>query len=106
MELEVPKLANMLRLLLGFVILVIAWADQSSVDVQAVVSRLLAQYGTDQGQGCATGVLLKDRMVFEGPAGTMDGHQLLAASRHLLNHPSGLRDYSATQEIAGRRGPI
>ena len=82
MEPEMLRLPNMPRLPLGFLVLGLAWsaADQRSNDVHAVVDRLLTRYGTDQGPGCAAGVLLKGKVVFEGAAGTMDGHQPLSAS--------------------------
>ncbi len=40
----------------------------------------MARYGGDRGPGCAAGVLLRGRVVFEGTAGAMDGHHRLTAS--------------------------
>jgi CubicO group peptidase (beta-lactamase class C family) len=82
MEPEMLRLSNMPPLLLGFLVLALARsaADQRSGDVHAVIDRLLKRSGTDGGPGCAAGVLLKGQVAFEGAAGTMDGHQPLAAS--------------------------
>ena len=114
------------------------------------VDRLLAQYGTTTGPGCAVGVLQDQRVVLQTAAGTADGLRPLTADtpmylasvskqftaaavyrlaamgkvrlsepigsrlteltsvtaeptiQQLLNHTSGLRDYSALQEVAGR----
>jgi CubicO group peptidase (beta-lactamase class C family) len=146
----------MSRLALGFLVLCVGCsaAAEPSDGPPAAVERLLARYGTDSGPGCATGVLLNNRVVFEAAVGTMDGRQPLTAStpiylasvskqftaaavyklvesgkirlnepirkrlpelpenaatatiHHLLNHTSGLRDYAALQEVAGRQGPI
>jgi CubicO group peptidase (beta-lactamase class C family) len=129
-------------------------AESSSNATRVAVERLLARYGSDNSPGCAAGVLLNHRVVFEGAAGTADGREPLSAStplylasvakqftaaavyqlvdggklrlnesirtrlpelpgsangvtlQQLLNHTSGLRDYSALQEVAGRSGPI
>jgi CubicO group peptidase (beta-lactamase class C family) len=119
-----------------------------------MVEQLLARHSISNGPGCAAGVIWKNRVVFEGAAGTSDGRQPLTAAtpfylasvskqftaaavyrlvdsgklqleqpigtifpklppnigaitvHQLLNHTSGLRDYSALQEIAGHLGPI
>ena len=129
-------------------------ASELSDGTRATVERLLARYGSDKGPGCASGVLLNGRVVFEAAVGTMDGRQPLTAStpiylasvskqftaaaiyeladrgriqinqpirtllpelpeyatavtiHHLLNHTSGLRDYSALEEVAGHLGPM
>jgi len=146
----------MSRLAFEFLVLCVGCsaAAEPSDRARAAVERLLARYGTDSGPGCATGVLLNNRVVFEGAVGTMDGRQPLTAStpiylasvskqftaaavyklvasgkirlnepirkrlpelpenaatatiHHLLNHTSGLRDYAALQEVAGRQGPM
>jgi CubicO group peptidase (beta-lactamase class C family) len=143
-------------LALGFLVLCVGCsaAAEPSDAARAAVERLLARYRTDRGPGCTAGVLLKNRVVFEGAVGTMDGRQPLTAStpiylasvskqftaaavyklvesgkirlnepirkrlpelpenaatatiHHLLNATSGLRDYAALQEVAGRQGPI
>jgi CubicO group peptidase (beta-lactamase class C family) len=78
----VPKASNMSRLvivLLTFFVGCSAAAEPSDA-VRAIVERLLARYGTGQGPGCASGVLLKGHVVFEGAVGTKDGRQPLTAS--------------------------
>src|SRR6266566_7292529 len=72
----------MSRLPLGFLVLSVGCSvvGEPSDRGRAAVEPLLARYGTDKGAGCAAGVLLNNRVVFEGAAGTIDGRQPLTAS--------------------------
>ena len=118
------------------------------------IDQILRSYAAENGPGCAAGVLLDHRVVYEGAAGTMDGTRPLTSStpfylasvskqftaaavyelarsgkvrlddpvrslipelpgnaasitaRQLLNQTSGLREYSALQEVAGLSKPM